>query len=91
MALRKFRRGETTYTCRTCQKRTRNTGGDEFQVGLCVNCYDLAGCENYLNDNGELNQFSRILAGSIFISRPELKEKFPEVAEAVEKYPGRPS
>ena len=28
MAIKKFRRGETTYTCQCCKKLTRNTGGD---------------------------------------------------------------
>ena len=41
------------YTCRTCQRRTRPTGtGDNDGVGLCAECYELAGEENHLSDTG---------------------------------------
>jgi len=42
-----------TYTCRCCKRVTRPTGtGDNDGVRLCVECYDLAGEENHLSDNG---------------------------------------
>jgi hypothetical protein len=45
--------GGTTYTCRCCKRVTRPTGtGDNDGVQLCVECYDLAGEENHLSDNG---------------------------------------
>jgi hypothetical protein len=50
----KFVRGQSTYTCRCCGRLTRQTGrGDNDLVGLCAECYDLAGEENSLSDNGE--------------------------------------
>lgn len=39
-----------TYTCRSCQKLTRETGGDESSVELCRACYDEAGWENEHGD-----------------------------------------
>lgn len=45
--------GGTTYTCRICKRVTRPTGtGDNDGVQLCVECFDLAGEENSLSDNG---------------------------------------
>lgn len=45
--------GGTTYTCRCCKRVTRPTGtGDNDGVRLCEECYDLAGEENSLSDNG---------------------------------------
>lgn len=52
---RGFARGSfaQTYTCRCCHRVTRPTGiGDNDGVQLCVECYDLAGEENHLSDNG---------------------------------------
>lgn len=46
--------GTATYVCRCCKRTTRPTGtGDNDGVRLCVECYDLAGKENSLSDNGE--------------------------------------
>ena len=53
---RGFARGSfaQTYTCRCCKRVTRPTGtGDNDGVELCVECYDLAGEENHLSDNGD--------------------------------------
>ncbi len=53
---RGFARGSLaqTYKCRCCGRVTRPTGtGDNDGVGLCVECFDLAGEENHLSDNGE--------------------------------------
>jgi hypothetical protein len=42
------------YECRCCRRFTRPTGtGDNDGVQLCVECFDLAGEENSLSDNGE--------------------------------------
>lgn len=47
------RGGGAVYTCRCCKRSTRPTGtGDNDGVGLCVECYDLAGEENHLSDTG---------------------------------------
>lgn len=49
-----FARGSGVYKCRCCERQTRSTGrGDNENVGLCAECYDLAGEENSLSDNGE--------------------------------------
>ena len=53
MAIRNFQRGSSTYTCRVCNRRTRNTG-DEGSTGLCFECFELAGIENEISDNGPL-------------------------------------
>jgi hypothetical protein len=47
----RFGRGSGVYTCRTCGRKTRQTGGDNHSVGLCEECYEIAGLENSLADN----------------------------------------
>lgn len=50
----RFTKGSAVYTCGCCDRRTRQTGrGDNEHVGLCAECYDLAGEENTLSDTGE--------------------------------------
>lgn len=50
----RFIRGQAVYTCGCCGRRTRQTGrGDNENVNLCAECFDLAGEENHLSDNGE--------------------------------------
>lgn len=74
MSVKSFRRGETTYTCTSCKKLTRNTGGDEKACSLCLDCYNLAGIENHLSDNGD-EETLRVYGGEIrqtFARRPEL-------------------
>jgi hypothetical protein len=42
------------YACRCCGRNTRQTGrGDNENVNLCANCFDLAGEENSLSDTGD--------------------------------------
>ena len=51
----RFQRGSAMYSCRCCDRQTRSTGnGDNEHVRLCAECYDLAGEENHLSDNGTL-------------------------------------
>lgn len=87
MAIKKFRRGETTYTCRVCKKLTRNTGGDEIQCQLCIDCFDLAGFDNHRMDEGAESMVEHYggEAKVILKRRPELSKHFPEIAEAVNK------
>jgi len=47
----RFARGSGCYTCRACGRRTREVG-DGAQVQLCEPCYDLAGWQNSISDNG---------------------------------------
>lgn len=41
-----------TYVCRICKHNTRNVGGDEMGVRLCLSCFDLASIENAQLDYG---------------------------------------
>lgn len=50
-----FRKGSGIYTCESCGKRTRETGGSESFCGLCAACYDYAGWENSHSDDGHEN------------------------------------
>lgn len=38
-----------TYNCFCCGRRTRYTGGEG---GNCLECYEIAGLDNSVNDNG---------------------------------------
>lgn len=49
----RFAKGSGAYECRCCSRKTRSTGrGDNENCGLCAECYDLAGIENEISDNG---------------------------------------
>ena len=47
---RRMQKGSGVYTCAECNKQTRETGEGESLVGLCLNCWDMAGCINSVND-----------------------------------------
>lgn len=49
----RFARGSGVYTCRVCKHNTRHTGGDGAGVRLCDTCFELAGEDNHLADNGK--------------------------------------
>jgi len=47
----RFQRGSGCYTCNVCGRKTRSTGrGDNEDVKLCVECYEVAGIENQIAD-----------------------------------------
>ena len=48
----KFGRGSGVYVCACCKRRTRQTGGYNDTLQLCEECYEIAGQENALSDNG---------------------------------------
>jgi len=50
MAVNRFRRHETTYACRCCGKKTRETGAGEVGVQLCRACLRDAEWENHHSD-----------------------------------------
>lgn len=80
----KFQRGQSTYTCQSCKKLTRNTDC-EGQVRLCADCFELAGCENHLTDNGAeslVEQYGSVVK-SIFADRPELRNFFPTLSKEI--------
>lgn len=56
---RRFRSGSSVYTCRSCGKRTRETGNSESYSLLCLYCYDEAGQENTHSDEGHSGEFSK--------------------------------
>lgn len=39
----------SVYTCQVCGRRTRYNGGE---AGNCLECYEIAGLDNMVNDNG---------------------------------------
>jgi len=39
----------STYKCGCCGRRTRYNGGE---AGNCLECYEIAGLDNMVNDNG---------------------------------------
>lgn len=51
MAIKTFQRGSAVYKCNSCGRSTRNTG-DEGNSRLCYECYELAGIDNEISDNG---------------------------------------
>ncbi len=53
----RFARGSGMYACRCCNRNTRSTGrGDNENAKLCVECFELAGYENLLSDQGKLDK-----------------------------------
>lgn len=51
----KFVKGQSTYTCRTCRRLTRQVGhGDCENVNLCADCYELSGIENSIYDGCDI-------------------------------------
>lgn len=50
----RFQRFSAVYACRCCDRKTRATGrGDNENVKLCAECFDLGGEENSLSDSGQ--------------------------------------
>lgn len=47
-----FVKGSSTFTCNCCGHLTRWTGEQGVGSKLCVPCWDLAGLENALSDDG---------------------------------------
>ena len=54
-----FRRFKPIFKCRVCQRNTRNP--DDGGTELCAQCFELAGLDNMINDNG-LDLTSDIMA-----------------------------
>ena len=47
-----FGRRTPTYVCGLCGVTTRETGDGESGCELCVDCYNLCGMDNEVNDDG---------------------------------------
>lgn len=41
-----FKAGSGVFVCECCGHKTRHTGGDGADLGMCETCYDLAGYDN---------------------------------------------
>jgi hypothetical protein len=48
----RFQRGSGVFECNSCHRHTRDTGGDNTQVRLCEECYEIGGIENQIADQG---------------------------------------
>lgn len=46
----KFKRGSGCFTCHSCGRSTRDTGGDNTSLKLCAECYEIGGIENQISD-----------------------------------------
>jgi len=53
MAHNRFKHGSGVYQCAVCQRRTRATVESCDDVGYCGPCYDLAGLQNSMWDDGQ--------------------------------------
>ena len=49
----RFQKGSGMYQCVSCKRNTRSTGrGDNENLRMCEECYDIAGIENQIADQG---------------------------------------
>ena len=51
----RFKAGSAVFKCGCCGRATRDTGGDNTDLTLCSQCYDLCGYDNRVSDGGELS------------------------------------
>lgn len=83
----RFARGSGQYACNCCGRQTRSTGrGDNEQVRLCAECFDLAGIENHLSDTGELGRYvteARELFAALRTYGKNPESLFPEIAQSL--------
>lgn len=91
-----FGYGTPTFTCRTCRRRTRDTG-DNGNVELCPDCYELAGQQNGLWDNGSIDAWvmrdARARLASIEKKGgdvAQVKAHFKDLIAAVEAFKSEP-
>lgn len=50
MRINKFYKGSSTFKCKVCERRTRDTGAQSVGNKICPQCYELAGIENEISD-----------------------------------------
>lgn len=48
----RFQRGSGMFACESCKRNTRDTGGDNTSLKMCEECYEIAGIENQISDQG---------------------------------------
>lgn len=65
----RFQRGSGVFTCVCCTRKTRATGGDNHDLQLCEECYEMAGIENAILDGNDdtvlLAKFAELKAACI--------------------------
>jgi len=70
-----FTKGSGCYQCTCCKRLTRDDGhGDSVHCRLCTECYELAGLENTISDEG---------------STPELEAEVRELKERIKSKGGK--
>lgn len=85
----RFATGSGMYACRCCGRNTRNTG-DNGDVLLCPECYELSGQENHISDtDGELYGSAEGVKADLdalaaHVGEAKARKLFPTVYEAVE-------
>lgn len=91
-----FGYGTPTFTCRTCSRRTRDTG-DNGNVELCPDCYEISGSQNGLWDNGSINDWVArdVTARLASIAAKggdmaQVKRHFADLIAAVEAFKAEP-
>lgn len=89
----RFQPGQGAFNCRCCGRHTRDTG-DNGQLELCPQCFELAGYENQWRDSGHkldesdcqtVRQYLAELASHV--GNPTAYKCFPELAAYV--YPDK--
>lgn len=74
MAHARFTKGSATFICDCCGHNTRNTGVQSVDSKLCPACWELAGLENALSDDGE-ERFAAIYADEVNVYFAEIRAR----------------
>ncbi|QIG69493.1 hypothetical protein EVC17_010 [Rhizobium phage RHph_Y1_1] len=69
----KFRKGASTFVCECCGHHTRETG-QALGAKICYACFELAGLENMLSDDGE-EQFAKVGADEVKSWMNEIRKR----------------
>jgi len=81
----RFNRGEATYACACCGRRTRFTGAQSVGSETCPQCFELAGIENEVSD-GYVTVAER--RGDIDALVAEIREKGGDVSDWLTTFAG---
>jgi hypothetical protein len=83
----RFQRGSGLFVCNSCGRETRDTGHDGAVNHMCCFCWDLAGEDNSLSDNGKLydegSTRNAVAALTTYIGSARVGELFPNVLAAL--------
>lgn len=84
----RFQKFSAVYACRSCDRNTRATGrGDNENVLMCAECFDLGGNENSLSDSGKLYDSPENILGWIayIASKGGRVDQWSEIKAVAEK------